>query len=129
MPPGNAGGASVMTGDATATVYGCVPGQPVESVAVTVKLLVEAVVGVPLRVPFTASAKPGGNVPALTINVFGATPVATMVWLYGTPIVPLGNVAGDTVLLHDCANTVPAQGSHNASANNHVVHLPRVLNR
>jgi hypothetical protein len=92
---------------------------------VMVKLLVETVVGVPLRVPFTASARPAGNVPALTANVFGAAPLAVTVWLYVTPAVPLGNVAGETVLLHACANTVPAQGSHNASANSHVAHLPR----
>ncbi|MEO6138487.1 MAG: hypothetical protein ABIP11_07485 [Luteimonas sp.] len=105
-------------------MYDCEPGQPVESVAVMVKLLVETVVGVPLRVPFTASASPAGKVPALTTNVFGAGPLAAMVWLYGTPTVPLGKVTGETVLMHDCAKTAPAQGNHKASTNSQIAHLP-----
>ena len=105
-------------------LYACEPGQPVASVAVMVKLLVAAVVGVPPKVPFTASASPAGNAPALTTNVFGAGPLAEMVWLYAKPTVPLGSVGGVTGLLHACAKTLPAQGSHKANANSQVVHLP-----
>src|SRR6266850_1866701 len=54
------------------------PAAPVQllavSVAVTVKLKVPVAVGVPLMVPSEARLSPGGNVPAVTANVYGPVP-------------------------------------------------------
>lgn len=53
---------------------GCVPDRFAESVALTVKLYVPAVVGVPVSAPVLASVKPGGNAPTLTDHVYGGVP-------------------------------------------------------
>src|ERR1700690_151313 len=48
---------------------------PVESTTWAVKLYVPAVVGVPVMAPVDAlSVKPGGRVPVMIENVYGATP-------------------------------------------------------
>ena len=56
---------------------------PIPSVAVTVKLLVAAEVGVPEIRPVPAfNDKPAGSVPAVTLNVYEPLPpVAETVWL------------------------------------------------
>ena len=65
-----------------------------------VKLLVAAVVGVPVIAPVAAfSDSPAGKLPAETLNVYEPVPpVALTVCEYATPTVPLGNVAGLTVM-------------------------------
>ena len=53
-----------------------------ESVAVIVNVLVPAAVGVPERTPALLRLRPGGKVPAVTVQVYGAVPpVATSVRL------------------------------------------------
>jgi len=65
---------------------------PAVLVALTVKLDVAAVVGVPEIMPVvSARFKPVGNVPLSRLQVMGVVPVAANVWLYAVPVVPLGN--------------------------------------
>ena len=73
---------------------------PKPSVAVIVKLDVAAVVGVPVIAPVAAfSDSPAGKLPALTLNVYEPLPpVALTVCEYAVPTVPLGSVAGFTVI-------------------------------
>jgi hypothetical protein len=89
--PANAGGSvaglTVIKGQRETTgitmEYGLLPGQPLASVAVIVKLNTPAVVGVPEMMPVVApSIRPFGNAPAETTKVYGAVPpVAETVWL------------------------------------------------
>jgi hypothetical protein len=81
------------------TAYACEPVAPKPSVAVTVKLDVAAVVGVPVIAPVAAlSERPAGKLPAETLNVYEPLPpVALTVCEYATPTVPFGKVAGFTV--------------------------------
>ena len=74
--------------------------QPLLSVAIIVKLNVPATLGVPANTPVVAfSVNPVGNVPlALQLGV-PAPPVWVKVWLYGTPAMPDGRLAGVTVML------------------------------
>jgi hypothetical protein len=65
---------------------------PVELAALTVKLDVFAVVGVPETTPLPKRFKPIGNVPLSRLHVTGLSPVAASVWLYAVPTVPPGNV-------------------------------------
>jgi hypothetical protein len=58
----------------------------------TVKLAVPVDVGVPLMVPFAASASPAGTEPVVVDHVYPPLPpVAPSDWLYGAPVVPTGN--------------------------------------
>jgi hypothetical protein len=77
------------------------PMQPVLlSTACTVNALVPSVIGVPDRTPLPASAKPLGNEPPMTVNVYDPEPpVAVFVWLYAVPTVPVGKRVGDTVIV------------------------------
>ena len=53
-----------------------------------------ACVGVPLRTPDELRASPGGSVPAVTLQVSGATPPeAASVVEYGVFVLPLGSTA------------------------------------
>jgi hypothetical protein len=53
-----------------------------ESVTPTEKVMLPAVVGVPVIAPFAASDRPAGSEPLLTVNVYGAVPpLAVTVWL------------------------------------------------
>ena len=70
---------------------------PVALVALTVKLDVPAVVGVPAITPAVESVNPSGNDPVSMLHVIGVSPVAVSVWLYAVPTVPLGNDAVVTV--------------------------------
>jgi len=71
-----------------------VPTLPKASTARTVKLLVAAVVGVPLITPVLLfMLKPAGNVPTLMLHVNGALPpLAARPLLYAAPTVALANV-------------------------------------
>ncbi len=66
--------------------------QPFESVAVTVKVNVPGVVGVPeITPPLVSGDKPVGRAPVVTLKVYGPVPpVAVKVWLYAIPAVPCG---------------------------------------
>jgi hypothetical protein len=69
-------------------------------VACTVNVFVPAAVGVPDNVPAEVSVRPLGNAPALFVNVYGlAPPLAVIVWLYTVPVVPLGNVLGESAIV------------------------------
>jgi len=75
---------------------GClaVCGDPLESTTLMTKEKMPALlVGVPVIAPvLVLSDKPPGNEPESTENVSGAVPnCVVIVWLYATPIVPLGN--------------------------------------
>ena len=76
------------------------PVAPRPSVAVIVKLLVVAVVGVPVIAPVAAfNESPAGKLPAETLNVYEPVPpVALTVCEYAVPSVPPGSVAGFTVI-------------------------------
>ena len=63
---------------------------PAALAALTVKLDVPAVVGVPEMAP-AESVKPPGNTPVSMLHVIGVVPVAVNVWLYAVPTVPPGN--------------------------------------
>ena len=65
-----------------------------------VKLLVAAVVGVPVIAPVAAfNERPAGRLPADTLNVYAPVPpVALTVCEYATPTVPLGKLTGFTVI-------------------------------
>jgi hypothetical protein len=70
-----------------------------ESVPVTVKVQVQAAVGVPVIAPVLESASPAGSAPLATVveKVYGAAPPeAVSVWLYAAPTVPLASVVGVT---------------------------------
>ena len=64
---------------------------PAALVALTVKVDVPAVVGVP-EIALPVRLKPAGNVPFSRLHVMGVSPVAASVWLYAVPVVPFGNV-------------------------------------
>jgi hypothetical protein len=60
--------------------------------AVTVKLYVPVVVGVPEITPVVVLRdRPAGNSPSDTLHVMGSVPVAARVCLYDVPTVPPGN--------------------------------------
>ena len=64
----------------------------------TVKFAVIAVVGVPLIVQLLCVRPAGSGVVGSMVQVYGAVPPVTpIVALYGTPTVPLGRVANDSV--------------------------------
>jgi hypothetical protein len=64
-----------------------------ESVTLTVKLEVPAVVGVPEITPPELKESPAGRLPELSDQLYGVTPpVAVSVWLYATPIWPFGRL-------------------------------------
>ena len=55
---------------------------PTESVAVSIKLYMPPVVGVPVRIPVLVRDSPGGKAAAGAVNVSGPVPpVAPIVWL------------------------------------------------
>ena len=69
------------------------------SVAVTEKVLVPLVVGVPESVPPVAREIPAGSTPLVTVQVYGAVPPeAVNDVLYAMASRPVGNVAGETVI-------------------------------
>ena len=84
---------------------------PSALVALTVKLDVPAVVGVPEITPAVERVKPPGNVPVSTLHVIGVSPVAASVWLYAVPTVPLGNDAVVMVGLPPPPPVGPPSGS------------------
>jgi hypothetical protein len=99
VPFGKVAGAIVIEGQAIVIEYVREPVQLLPSVAVTVKLNVPVTVGVPDTTPPVDSVMPAGKAPAVTAYVTVPTPpVWDNVWLYATPAVPLGIVAGVTVI-------------------------------
>jgi len=78
VPCGRGGGDRVtggQTGLLMTLVYACKPVQPLESVAVTVKVNVPAVVGVPDITPVPVLNNiPLGSDPAVMLNIYGAVP-------------------------------------------------------
>jgi hypothetical protein len=67
-----------------------------ESFAVTVKVELPVVVGVPERMPTPdespASANPAGKLPVVTLQLIGnVPPLVCMFWLYEVPTVPAGS--------------------------------------
>jgi hypothetical protein len=93
----------------------CLVPFPAELTALTVKLDVPTVVGVPEITPLSARLKPVGNASLSTLHVMGAVPVAVSVCLYAVPTVPSGNVAvvivGATavaIVMDNCLVSLPA---------------------
>ena len=71
----------------------CLVALPALFSALTVNVDVPAVVGIPLITPVLAfSVRPPGKLPALTLHVIEAVPVAARVWLYAVPTVPSGRL-------------------------------------
>ena len=90
-PAATAGGESAAV---TMIVKLCVLVPPSASVAVTVKVKVPAVVGVPVIVPSAASDNPGGSVPPVAVHVTGGVgEVASSDAEYGDPILAVGRLA------------------------------------
>jgi hypothetical protein len=87
---------------------------PVELVALTVKLNVFAVAGVPAITPAVRD-KPSGNVPVSMLHVIGVSPVAVSVWLYAVPTVPFAN---DVVVTVGAVPVVPPLPSSQAAKEN-----------
>ena len=80
MPPGSEG--AVITGSAATTMLRAFVLFPAAFVALTVKLNVPVVVGVPDMTPVEAfKLRPVGSVRAEISQVIGAVPVAASVWL------------------------------------------------
>ena len=82
-------------GSATAMLRACVADCVglLESVTLTVKFVVTfGPTGVPEIRPALLSAKPGGSVPALVVNVSVPNPVAATAWVYAVPSTPAGRV-------------------------------------
>jgi hypothetical protein len=72
----------VIVGVAVTTILRFIVTFPAEFVALTAKLNVLAVVGVPEITPFDAfKLKPVGSVPLAIDHVIGVVPVALIVWL------------------------------------------------
>jgi len=94
-----AGATDNAAGEATVTEYARDPVAPTVSVAVTVKLNVAALVGVPVTAPVDAlSESPVGRLPAVTEKVDAPVPPVTLTdWLYAVPTVGAGSDAGLTV--------------------------------
>src|ERR1041384_2445539 len=92
----------VIDGHAGVIVYIWLPGQPLLSVAVTVKAAGLLDGGVPESTPLEpSSVRPAGNEPADTVYVYGATPPpAVSVWL---------NAAATVMLLSDGSVIVAPQ--------------------
>ena len=62
------------------------------------------VVGVPLSVPSGLSVRPGGNVPAVTVQLSGEEPPAAVnVKLYGVPRTPAGGVCPGVITSGDAS--------------------------
>lgn len=85
------------------------------SVACTVKVLVSAVVGMPVTAQLLPRARPEGSEPESTEQVYGAVPpVMVMLAAYGICTVPLGSVEvamlsdppDDTVLTFSVSDSV-----------------------
>ena len=73
--------------------------QPILSVAVTVRLNGPNRYGAPLKLPPEESETPG-TPPALTLKLTAPLPpLAFTLWLYAVPAVPLGSMAGLTVMV------------------------------
>ena len=95
VPPGS--DVVVMVGGVGAGLIticsGCVLDKFAESVTLTVKLDVPAVVGVPVIVPVLDNVRPAGRDPALMVHVYGAVPPDTprVCCGYAVPAVPPGS--------------------------------------
>ena len=81
-------------------LYARAPVAPKPSVAVIVKLLVAALVGVPVIAPVAAfNESPAGKLPADTLNVYEPLPPTALTFCeYAGPTAPLGSVAGLTAI-------------------------------
>jgi hypothetical protein len=84
----------------TVRVYCAVPVALFASVAVTVKVPVSAAAAVPVMLPVVESENPLGRLPVVTANLYGeAPPVAVRAWVYATPALAAGRVAGAMVMV------------------------------
>jgi hypothetical protein len=93
-PLGNEAVLSTSGAGLIVTEYCCVATCAPESVALTVKVLDWAVVGVPEKTPALLIVIPVGSAPAEIVQVTGAVPpLNVMEALYAVPTVPLGNEA------------------------------------
>lgn len=81
---GATGAGSTITVKAPVVAFGATP-----LLAVTVKVEVPVVVGVPERTPAVLRVSPGGRVPEDTVNVGAGTPAAVNVYEYAAPTVPV----------------------------------------
>ena len=79
------------TGAAVIAIESCFVSLPASFVALTVKVAVPAVVGVPEITPELLIYKPAGSVPESIFHVMGASPEAASVALYSAPITPSGS--------------------------------------
>jgi hypothetical protein len=98
-PPTSAAGKTVTVAHVILVVYVRLPEHSLASVAVTVKVYVPGVVGLPERDPVVDRLKPGGSDPEVRTNVYGAVPPeAEKVLSNGSPTAPLEIDAGESVI-------------------------------
>ena len=74
------GGAVSITIESSFVASGTVP-----LAALTVKLNVPSVDGIPEMTPLVESVKPLGRLPLSRLHIIGVEPVAARVWLYAVP--------------------------------------------
>ena len=79
-----------MEEDATVSVKARVAIAATESLDLTVKVAVPAIVGVPLKTPAVDRVNPAGKGPVVTLQLYGAVPpAAARVWELAVPTVTL----------------------------------------
>ena len=95
VPPGKLAGLTAIAA-LISSEYARDPVAPRPSVAVSVKLNVPLAVAVPVKAPVDAlSTRPAGSAPEQTLNVYvPLPPIAVIDWLYATPTVVAGKLAG-----------------------------------
>jgi hypothetical protein len=103
------------TGAGAIVIENCLVSLPAALAALTVKLNVFAVVGVPEITPAVERLKPVGNAPESMLHVIGVFPAAARVWLYAVPTVPFGNdivvitgLPADAIVIENCFVSFPA---------------------
>jgi hypothetical protein len=98
-PPTSASGKTVTVAHTILNVYVRLPEHSLASVAVTVKVYVPGVVGLPERTPMVDRLKPGGRDPDVRVNKYGAVPPeAEKVRRKVLPTVPSASDEGESVI-------------------------------
>jgi hypothetical protein len=112
VPSGNV--AVVISGVVTIVIDNDFVSLPLAFSALTVKLDVPAVIGVPV-IAFSTRSKPAGNDPPSRLHVMGVSPVAESVWLYAVSTTPFGNaevviagVPAAAIAMDNCLVALPA---------------------
>ena len=124
VPLDNVAGSSVIAGHtgggigaaAITSASTIVCAQPFASMPRMVNVDEPAVVGVPASTPADVSVSPAGSAPTVTPKLYGAVPpLPVIVCVNATPTVPLGNVAGSSVIAGHTGGGIGAAAITSAS--------------